>query len=320
MVRRKITLFITAAILSIVTTACGNNDSELADSTAKADTKASEELVIKHQLGETKVEKNPETVVVFDFGVLDTLDQLGVEVKGVPQANIPSYLEEYKDGKYENAGGLKEPDFEKISEMDPDVIIISGRQQDAYEELSEIAPTLFMRVDTANYMESFTENTKTLGEIFGKEKEVETELYKLNERVKAIQEVTENSDKNGLVILANEGNISAYGPGSRFGIIHDVFGVKPADDKIKVSDHGDTISFEYILKKDPDFLFVVDRGAAVEGGQSSAKSIVENELVKKTNAYNNENIVYLDPNYWYLSGGGLVSVSEMINEIEEAIK
>lgn len=64
---------------------------------------------------------------------------------------------------------------------------------------------------------------------------------------------------------------------------------------------------------------MVDRGAAV-GGQSSAKQTVENELVKKTNAYKNGNIVYLDPNYWYLSGGGLISVAEMVKEVDNAIQ
>ncbi len=54
--------------------------------------------------------------------------------------------------------------------------------------------------------------------------------------------------------------------------------------------------------------------------QSSAKQAIENELVKNTNAYKEGNIVYLDSNYWYLSGGGLVSVAEMVKEIDAGIK
>ncbi len=64
--------------------------------------------------GEAVVKKNPEKVVVFDFGILDTLDELGIEVAGLPQANIPSYLSKYEDEKYANLGSLKEPDFEAI--------------------------------------------------------------------------------------------------------------------------------------------------------------------------------------------------------------
>lgn len=38
--------------------------------------------------------------------------------------------------------------------------------------------------------------------------------------------------------------------------------------------------------------------------------------MKNTNAFKNGKIIYLDPNYWYLSGGGLISVSEMLKEVE----
>ncbi|GJM75014.1 hypothetical protein HMSSN036_72300 [Paenibacillus macerans] len=63
--------------------------------------------------------------------------------------------------------------------------------------------------------------------------------------------------------------MSAYGPGSRFGLIHDVFGVPAVDDTIEASTHGQSISFEYVAEKNPDYLFVVDRDAVVteEGKQ-----------------------------------------------------
>ncbi len=313
--KNKLVLFLVIAMLAIFAAACGTKESSSDTDKTSGSSEESTELTIKHELGETKVEKNPENVVVFDFGALDTLDKLGVEVTGVPQANIPSYLSKYEDSKYENVGGLKEPDFEKISEINPGLIIISGRQSDAYEELSEIAPTIYIGVDTAKYMESFKENTKTLGKIFDKQEAAEEELAKVEESIKGLNEKATAEGKNALIILANDGNISAYGAGSRFGIIHDVFGFTPVDENIEVSTHGQNVSFEYIVEKDPDYLFVIDRGAVV-GGESSAKEIVENSLVEKTKAFKNDNIVYLDPNYWYLSGGGLISVSEMVKEVE----
>lgn len=314
--------------LAVILAACGSNNAATSDNNTAAagNTEAttapnteSKELTIKHELGEITIKTNPQKVVVFDFGTLDTLDKLGVEVTGVPQSNVPSYLSKYSDAKYENVGGLKEPDFEKINSLSPDLIIISGRQQDSYDEFSKIAPTLYVAVDNANYMESFTKNVKTLGQIFGKEAEVETELAAINDSVKALNEKATADGKKALIILANEGKISAYGSGSRFGIIHDVFGFTQADDKIEVSTHGQSVSYEYVADKNPDYLFVVDRDAAVksDGSKSgSAKDAVENDLVKNTNAFKNGKIIYLDPNYWYLSGGGLISVSEMLKEVE----
>ncbi|WP_334072729.1 MULTISPECIES: siderophore ABC transporter substrate-binding protein [Paenibacillus] len=294
-----------------------------AGSTEAAATGEAGELTIKHQLGEAKVKKNPGKVVVFDYGVLETLDKLGVEVAAVPQASLPTHLKKYEDSKYTNAGTLFEPDFEKLNALEPDVIFISGRSSEAYEELNKIAPTIYMGVDTANYMASFTENVKTLGEIFGKEAEAEKELTALNDSIKALHDSVSGSGKKGLVILTTGGKVSAYGPGSRFGIIHDVFGVPAVDENIKADTHGDSISFEYVAEKNPDYLFVVDRDAVVteEGKQAEpAAKLVENDLVKKTNAYKDGHIVYLDANYWYLSGGGLLSVPEMLKEVQEGIK
>ncbi|OIJ21440.1 hypothetical protein BKP45_01305 [Anaerobacillus alkalidiazotrophicus] len=90
--------------------------------------------------------------------------------------------------------------------------------------------------------------------------------------------------------------ICAYGPGSRFGILHEVFGFTPVDEPIEVSTHGMNVSYEYTLEKDPEYLFGVDRGAAVTGGEAAAKQTIENELTEKTRAYQEDKIVYLDPN------------------------
>lgn len=303
-----------------VLAACGAEEEATDSQTADAQTTEAETMTVTHELGETEVPKNPEKVVVFDFGILDTLDQLGVEsVAGVAQGNIPTYLEQYEDTeKYENIGTLKEADFEAIHAMDPDLIIISGRQAEMYNEFSDIAPTIHLGVDTTDYMNSFTTNMETVGEIFGKQAEVEEELAAINEQIEGIKEKTASSDEKGLIVLANEGKVSAYGAASRFGIIHDVFGVKQADEGIEASTHGQSITYEYILDTNPDMMFVVDRNAAV-GNDASAKDSLENELVQKTNAYQNDKIIYLDPDYWYLSGGGLQSVSEMVNAIESAL-
>ncbi|MGD6794258.1 siderophore ABC transporter substrate-binding protein [Metabacillus indicus] len=311
---KKIFILAMGLMLAVFAAACGTKEAEETSASA-----AKKELTIEHQLGETKVPENPEKVVVFDFGTLDSMDKLGIEAAGVPQQNIPSYLSKYEDEKYENVGGLKEPDFEKINEMAPDLIIISGRQQDSYEEMSKIAPTIFMGVDTEKYMESFKENVTTLGKIFGKEAEAEKEFAKVEDSIKSLNEKASSGSEKALIILANDGKVSAYGAGSRFGIIHDEFGFAQADENIEASTHGQSISFEYIVEKDPDYLFVIDRGAVV-GGESSAKQVVENELVKKTKAYQNGNIIYLDPNYWYLSGGGLVSVAGMAEEAGKVIE
>ena len=245
------------------------------------------ELTINHFLGETTVKKNPEKVVVFDFGTLDTLDALGVEVVGLPrEGTVPSYLDKYNTDEYESVGSLKEPDFEKINELQPDLIIISARQVDLYEEFQEIAPTIYLGVDTTKYMESFKENATTIGQIFDKEAEVEAKLAEIDESIAALNEKATGMDENALVTLVEGGSVSAYGPAS-VSVLSMTYSVKPVDENIEVSTHGQSVSFEYIVEKDPNYLFVVDRGAVVTTGEggSSAKQMLENDLIKGTKSY-----------------------------------
>lgn len=323
---KKITYALMIGLVLLFLAACGSDD-DPKDTATNADTDIEETatgtVTVEHELDTTEVPINPESVVVFDFGILDTLDKLDIEsVTGVPKGGtIPSYLSTFESDEYENIGSLKEPDFEKISEIDPDLIIISDRQATLYDQLAEIAPTILLGVDHADYMNSFKNNMEIIGKIFNKEAEVAEELTAIDDSIVNLNERAEANGEKALIILANDDKISAYGPSSRFGIIHDVFGVKAIDENIDASTHGMNVTFEYVMEQNPDILYVIDRGAVVGGSESeSAKQLVENELVENTNAYKNDNIYYLNPEFWYLSGGGLVSVSEMVKQIDETIK
>lgn len=328
---KKFTLTILMGLLILFLAACGsdnedtdtgNNDAANADNETE-ETEEAGTVTVEHELDTTEVPKNPENVIVFDFGIVDSLDKLGVDIAGIAKAGtVPSYLEKYAGDDYADIGSLKEPDFEKISEIDPDLIIISGRQAALYDQLTELAPTIHLGVDNENYMESFKSNMEVLGQIFDKEDEIATELTAIEESITGLKEKAEASDDKALIILANDDKISAYGQKSRFGIIHDVFGVAAADEGIDASTHGMNVTFEYVMETNPDILYVIDRGAVVTSGEAEggAKQLVENELVENTNAYKNDNIYYLDPEYWYLSGGGLTSVSEMVKQIDESIQ
>lgn len=276
-----------------------------------------EKIKITHQLGETEVPKNPSRVIVFDYGIADALNTLDVEIIGLPKSSLPSLLSKYEDSKYENVGSLKEPDMEKVYELKPDLIIMSGRLESYYEELNKIAPTIYLGVDNTDYLGSFKKNMETLGQIFDKEKEVKAQVAKVEEAIGKVNEKAEGV--NALIALANDNAFSVYGEGSRFGIIHKEFGIEAVDKTIESSTHGQKASFEYILDKNPDYLFVIDR-AAVTGGNTSAKEMFDNEIIKKTDAYKNGNIVYLDADVWYTISGGIESTQKMVEEVLEALK
>lgn len=278
-----------------------------------------EEITVEHELGTTTLTQNPRRVIVFDFGVLDSLDKLGIDVIGLPKASLPPYLSSYESDQYQNVGSLVEPDFEAIVRLEPDLIIISGRQSSHYEELSRIAPTVYLGIDATDYIGSLKHNMNTLGSIFNVEATIGKELALIDAQVESVKE--QASGKTAMVVLVTGGKANTYGPGSRYGFIFDVLGFMPVDDRIVATTHGQNISFEYILVYDPDYIFVIDRDAAIgEEGSQPAKAVMENALVKATRAYQNGNIAYLDPHYWYLSGGGLASFPKMIEDIEKALQ
>lgn len=276
-------------------------------------------LTVTHTLGQTPVAKNPKKVVVFELGILDALQELGLEevVAAVPTDSLTSYLEGFNTEDIVNVGSVKEPDMEKIYGVQPDLIIIGGRQASLYEKLSEIAPTISMAIDNTQYINSFRDNMTLVGELFGVEKEVEVKLQALEENMAIVAEKVKAEDANALITLVNDGSVNAYGNNSRFSFINDL-GFGNVDTTLEDATHGQTISFEYILEKNPEFLFVLDRGA-IMGDATPAKEIIENELVKKTQAYEKGQIVYLSPEPWYLSGGGFTSTQLMLEDIATAI-
>lgn len=318
--KKKYLALVVVALLTVFSlVACGTS-SKTEESTAKnSSEKETATLTVTDSNGSIEVPKNPKKVVVFDNGSLDTIDALGEgkTIVGAPTKNLPEYLSNYK--KVESAGGIKEPDLEKINELQPDLIIISGRQKDYQEKLSKIAPTMYLAVDTKETWNSTKQNIETLAEIFDKKTEAAKKIAELEKEITDVKEKATASNDKALITLVNEGQLSAYGKDSRFGIIHDTFGFKEADPAIETSTHGQSVSYEYVLETNPDVLFVIDRTKAI-GGDDSNDNVAANELVKQTNAGKNNKVISLQPDVWYLSGGGLESTHLMIEDVKQAFE
>lgn len=286
------------------------------------ETKTGEKVSVEHALGTTEVGVNPEKVVVFDFAALDAMETLGVDsvVGTAKSSSIPEYLNKYTGNEYANVGGLKEPDLEKINELDPDLIIINGRQHSFYDKLTDIAPTISLSKEDGKYMESFTHNMEVLGDIFDKEDEVDTELAKINDKIENInKEVTDNG-YNATTLMVSDGSLSVFGADSRFGLIYNNLGFKNTDENVEAADHGQDISFEYVASQPSDYIFVVDKSViSSDKNQKPAKEILNNDLINNTEAAKNNNIIYLDTHSWYLSDGGFMSTNTMLDEVNEAI-
>ena len=280
-----------------------------------------ETIEAEHGLGRVKVPLNPQRVVVLDYGTLDTFEALGVSPKlAVPKTYMPSYLEKYKGAEYENIGNVKEFNLETINAFKPDLIVISARQIDFYPQLSAIAPVYYVSTQIApDQLAETKKNILFFGKIFGKEEAANKAVKEMEEAVERAKIKAHEKNLRTLVLIANDGKISAFGSGSRFGLVHDALEVPLADAKIKVGLHGQLVNFEYIAMTNPDMILVVDRSAAL-GVHSKDVKVLENPLVARTKAAKNGRIVKLDPESWYLSGGGILSEMRKISEVEKALE
>ena len=268
----------------------------------------------------------PKRIVIMDFGMLDTLEafkRMGLLDEDVQLAlakkNLPAYLSQYTSGEYVDVGGLKDFNLETIYAFKPDLIIISGRQQDFYDELRAMAPVWQVNGIPNPYIQGTMQNIRDMAKIFDVSEAADRALAAISESIQKTRDKAEARNLKGLVLLTNDGKISAYGSGSRFGVIHDALGVKEADSSIRVGIHGQLVNYEYIAQKNPDIIFVVDRSVAVTGKADGAR-LLKNDLVDGTKAAKNGRIISLDPNVWYLSGGGLISLRMMIDEVNAALE
>lgn len=275
---------------------------------------------VKAENGEIEVPTNPETVVVFDNAQLDILDALGVEVAGIPSADtVPEFFSDYaEDDSVANVGSLFEPDFEKVAELDPDLIISGGRSSDATEELSDIATTVDMSLGT-DTVASITERTQTYGEIFDRTNKAQELTTKFEDRVAEVGEQVADAG-NGLLVMSTAGEISAHGPGSRFGFFYDDLGLEPTVEiSSDESSHGEVLSFEALADADPDWLYVIDRDTAIgEEGASPAEQVLDNDLVNSTTAAEEDQILHLNSEELYLVGGIQAHLNAM-GQIENAL-
>ncbi|PKH22323.1 iron ABC transporter substrate-binding protein [Enterobacterales bacterium CwR94] len=282
---------------------------------------AGQTLNIVHAQGTTAVPKNPQRVVILNPAALDITDALGIVPIGVPKtsAHYPEHLAKYSGSQYFDAGTLFEPNYEALSNAKPNLIIAGARAHDAYNKLSEIAPTIAMDFDPHNFVASLSERTRQLGEIFGKDAQADRLIAAFTAQIAEVRKSAEHAG-TAMMIMINGGKMSAHSPGSRFGFVYDVLGFTPATTFPETGKHGNAVSPEFVMQANPDWLFVLDRDNAIGRKESaSAQQVLDNALVRRTNAWKNQHIVYLNSGSLYIAGG-IQSYSQLMTQIEQALK
>lgn len=337
MKKRILTLMLSAAMVFSLA-ACGStsggsssDSGQAADSGSAEDSSEEKPETITIQsrnaegeLTDVEVPYDPERIAILDMACLDILDNLGVGDRVVGSASTSlDYLQDYvTNEEIVNLGTIKEADMEAVMECEPDIIFIGGRLSSSYDALNEIAPVVYLATDSeAGVVESVRTNASTIASIFGLEDKVDELMADFDSRIEALSQFAEG--KTAIIGMCTSGSFNVLGNDGRCSIIGKEIGFDNigVDSNIDTATHGNEASFEFVVEKNPEYIFVMDRDAAIgTDGAQLAQEIMENELVMGTDAYKNGNVVYLaHPAVWYTAEGGVTALNLMLQDLENEL-
>lgn len=313
-----------SAVSDVSSTSAASDASTASSGEEKPETITVKSLNANKEEVDLEVPYDPERIAILDMACLDILDSLGVGGRVVGSASTSlDYLQDYvTDENIENLGTIKEADMEAVMACEPDVIFIGGRLSSSYDALSEIAPVVYLSTDTEiGVVESVRKNASTIAAIFGLEDQVDELMADFDERIETLAAFAEG--KTAIVGMCTSGSFNVLGNDGRCSMIGREIGFENVgvDANADTSTHGNEASFEYVVEKNPDYIFVMDRDAAIgTDGAQLAQDIMENELVQGTDAYKNGQLVYLEhPAVWYTAEGGVQALDLMLQDLETTL-
>ncbi len=324
------------SISALALAACGAADNKDSSGKASAEYMTIETLNGASEKIDLEVPVNPERIAVMDMASLDILDKLdlGDRIVGLSKGSSIDYLQKYLDDEsIINLGTVKEADLEALIEADPQLIFIGGRLAPFYDDLIKIAPVVYLSTDKElGLVKSTSKNALTVASIFSMEDKIKGFMADYDARISTLSAYAKG--KNALVGMVNAGGFNLLGNDGRASIIGKEIGFenigleavkKAKEDKDKqkeaTSSHGNEASFEVLVSLNPEYIFVMDRDAAIgTEGAKLAKEVMDNELVHMTDAYKNDTIVFLDhSSIWYLAEGGITALGIMLGDLEAGL-
>lgn len=297
-----------AAVLALAACSGGAGDS---GSSGGEDT-GPEARVIEHAMGSTEIPGTPEKVVVLDTGELDSAMTLGVtpvgSVEAVEGLGYPSYLE--GTDSIENVGTIEQPNLEKIATLEPDLILSSKlRHEKIYDQLSEIAPTVFTETTGVTWKENFDLHAEALN----KTDEAEQVKMEYQERIDEFQGAVGEDPPEVSVVRFLPGDTRIYQKESFIGTILQDAGL-PRPKSQDVEDFAIlNASQEFIPKMSGDVIFTTVYGPEKD---STLEEITSDPLWQQLEAVQQGRVYEVSDDLWML-GIGYTAAGGVVDDLEK---
>lgn len=197
---RRVAAAVTAAVVMAVPLAACGSSQETAPPQA-------ETITITHKFGETKVPANPSRVVTVGWTDQDFTIPLGVvpvstRVFFESYDNLPWVKAATDDKGVTTWGGEDSIDFEAVAAQKPDLIfaIYESIDEETYDRLSQIAPTVIQSADYADEETPWNVQMLTTGKALGKEAEAQALVDKVQGRIDEARKANPEFDGKTLVV------------------------------------------------------------------------------------------------------------------------
>lgn len=274
------------------------------------------EKTIVHDFGTTKLKKVPKRIVILDNLYGEILNPLDITPVGATTGQADSqefstlFKKQYKDAKVVSVGWQGSPDLDKIAELKPDLILMTGEQEDLYDELSEIAPTVGYQINTDENWD-YHETSLKVAEIFDKRDEMKKDLNRVDAREAVFAENVKakfgNQKLMYLRVTDNDIRYYAYG---HFGYLYDTYHFNRAE-TFNPDDMFQVIDPDKLKDINPDLLIV----------QADSQELLENKLKNNPvwsslKAVQNNKVIYADYST-YMLGFGIVSQEAIMKQISD---
>lgn len=336
------------ALSVLVLTACSNPSKEATDPeiqvTEPSEGVESDETVVPEEAltveitdahGTVTVPVNPKNVVSLDSRSFKILEDWGIELAAAPKAVMNGDSPYVSDDLVKDIGNHREPNLEIVAAVDPELVIIGQRFAGYYDDVKTLVPNaavIDLNIDVSEETDSPGENlinglkdgTITLGQIFDKNEEATQLVAEFDQAIEDAKS-TYNGTDTVMSVVVSGGNIgfSAPGSGRVWGPMYEIFGWVPAlEVGGATSDHqGDDISVEAIAQSNPEWIFVLDRDAAVSSATDAvpAKDVIDNSpALQNTAAITKKQIVYA-PNDTY-TNESIQTYLELFRNLSDALK
>ena len=287
------TLFL--VILTLLIAACGgtgkqssgNGESKEQSKNENVDSEQSQTRIVKTINGDIEIPANPKRIVVDAY--LPTLLILGDKPVGATKQDLGNVHIQDLIAGIESTG---ESSLEKILELQPDLIISTEHEQNTYDQLSKIAPTVIIPYSTYS---GTHEEVRSIGELLGKDKEAEDWLATFDEKIQQQRERVQQVMAEGetVSIFGAFGEDSyIYGDGIYKGgqAIYRQLQLSPPERiKKELLDAGESykhVSFEVLTDYAGDYIFFdQSKGGTLDKQDPVWESV---DAVKK------DNVFYLD--------------------------